>query len=245
MYFFEGSCLKVSAVTGRYTARMCCCFGAQENRDLSQSLLGDQKHVTKVESNAFITGMKEVSDGVFSSHTEYQLQLHVTGAVIPSCWKRYSDFEAMHLRMMEDQPHMLAAYSVVLPPKNIGNARDAKEMRRQHLEEYMRRVVASASLLYSNHLQHFVDSEPPIVEQLAACATDQQRNIKELWKARLKVPYLKTVPLHFRPTNSARYRRTWLANAPRPIPAAHPPPIWGEIHRRRNIHPAASLVLAA
>jgi len=25
--------------------------------------------------------------GVFSSHTEYQVQLHVTGAVIPSCWK--------------------------------------------------------------------------------------------------------------------------------------------------------------
>jgi hypothetical protein len=166
---------------------MCCCFGAQENRDLSQSLLGDQKHVTVVESNAFITGMKEVSDNVFSSHTEYQVQLHVTGAVIPSCWKRYSDFETMHLRMMEDQPHMLAAYSVVLPPKNIGNAREAKEMRRQHLEEYMRRVVASASLLYSNHLQHFVCSEPPIVEQLAACATDQQRHIKELWKARLKV----------------------------------------------------------
>jgi hypothetical protein len=129
-----------------------------------------------------------MNDGVFSSHTEYQVQLHVTGAVIASCWRRFSDFETMHARMTEDQPHMLAAYSVVLPPKNIGSSREAKEIRRQNLEEYLRRVVASASLLYSNHFQQFIGCDPPIVEQLSASATDQQRHIKDLWKARLKVP---------------------------------------------------------
>jgi hypothetical protein len=166
---------------------MCCCFGQQENRDLSQSLLGDEKHVTKVESNAFLTSIRQVNEGFLSSHTEYQVQLHITGAVVPSCWKRYTDFEAMHLRMTEDQPHMLAAYSVVLPPKNISSSVEAREQRRQNLEEYLRRVVASASLLYSNHLQEFIGCDPPIVEQLAASSTDKQRHIKELWKARLKV----------------------------------------------------------
>jgi hypothetical protein len=167
---------------------MCCCFGQQENRDLSQSLLGDEKNVTKVESNAFLTAIRQVNEGFLSTHTEYQVQLHITGAVVSSCWKRYTDFEAMHSRMTEDQPHMLAAYSVVLPPRHIGSSVEAREQRRQNLEEYLRRVVASASLLYSNHLQEFVGCDPPIVQQLAASSNDQQRHIKELWKARLKVP---------------------------------------------------------
>jgi hypothetical protein len=219
-----------------------CCFGEQENRDLTQSLLGDQKHVTKVESTAILSGTREVSSGVFSSHTEYQVQLHVTGAVIPSCWKRYSDFEAMHMGMMEQAPHMLAAFSVVLPPKSISNSREAKEMRRQNLEEYLRRVVASASLLYSKDLQDFVGCEPTIVEQMSASATEQQRHIKALWQAQLKVP-LAHLPC---PAISLVriFRRKWVASVPPLILSATPTTLAAARHRR-SLLAAACRALAA
>jgi hypothetical protein len=49
--------------------------------------------------------------------------------------------------------------------------------------------VASASLLYSKDLQDFIGCDPAIVEQLNASASDQQRHIKALWQAQLKVRY--------------------------------------------------------
>jgi hypothetical protein len=173
-----------------------CCFGDQENRDLSQSLLGDPKHVTKVEATAFLSSTREVSDSLFSKHTEYYVQLHATGAKDMSCWKRYSDFEALYSGMMENQPQMIAAASVVLPPKNIGlsNSREAKEMRRQNLEDFLRRVVSSATLLWSKDMQDFIGCDPSIVEQLNASSTDQQRHIKALWKAQLGVSLLAAFP---------------------------------------------------
>ena len=178
-----------------------CCFGEQENRDLSQSLLGDPKHVTKVEATAILSSTREVSDSLFSKHTEYYVQLHATGAKEMSCWKRYSDFEALYSGMMENQPQMIAAASVVMPPKNIGlsNSREAKEMRRQNLEDFLRRVVSSATLLWSKDMQDFIGCDPSIVEQLNASTTDQQRHIKALWKAQLGVLMILTfgILIHF------------------------------------------------
>jgi hypothetical protein len=176
---------------------MSCCFGQKENRDLTQSLLGDPQNATKVESNAILGSIREINESVFKKHTEYLVQIHATGANISSCWKRYSDFEALYLGMSQNQPQMLANFSVVLPPKNISNSKEAKEERRQHLQEFLRRVVSSATLLWSNDMQQFVGCEPGIVEQLNASSTEQQQRIKALWKTKLRVMTLLAMQRQF------------------------------------------------
>jgi len=80
--------------------------------------------------------------------------------------------------------------------------------------------VASASLLYSKDLQDFIGCEPTIVEQMSASATEQQRHIKALWQAQLKVP-LAHLPC---PAISLVriFRRKWVASChPNPVRDSH------------------------
>jgi hypothetical protein len=168
----------------------CCCGKIEEKPDLYKNLI-DPENVTEVEAHVVLDGLREVREGVLKKHTEYLVVLNMTGAKDLCCWKRYSDFESLHMRMKLDQPAVLAHFAVELPPKHI----DDTEVRRQQLQQYMCRMVSSATLLWTKEFNDFLGCEDGIVQQISGSS----KNIKDLWKQKRMVMRLTIVcPPKFR-----------------------------------------------